>query len=230
MRLLPSLIIVGALASPAFAHFKLMEPESFAIQDMDGNPQKTAPCGGSAFDPSNYVTQVQTGSTINIKVLETVPHPGHYRVSLAQNISDLPPDPAVNNPSVCGSLDIDPSPTLPLLADGLLVHTNSFNGVPQTMQVQLPAGMKCTSCVLQIQEFMSAHGSPCFYHHCAMITITDTPVNDPPPTGTPDAGPTAGDAGTSAGPATDGGCSAGTGVGIVIGLAGLGLYRRRRAR
>ncbi|HEY4180658.1 MAG TPA: SCE4755 family polysaccharide monooxygenase-like protein [Kofleriaceae bacterium] len=233
MRLLKSVLIVGALSTPAFAHFVLVQPWNFATQDISGDPQKTAPCGPSgAFTASNAVTEYQTGSMIDITINETVTHPGHYRVSLAQNVADLPSDPPVNNPGVCGSLDINPSPALPLLADGLLVHTSGF-GAPQTVQVQLPPGMTCTNCVLQVQEFMAQHGAPCFYHHCAMVTIKDAPLADPPHDGgmgsaaTPDGAN--GDAGSS-GPATGGGCSTGSGTGLAMGLAGLGLRRRRTPR
>jgi MYXO-CTERM domain-containing protein len=91
----------------------------------------------------------------------------------------LPADPMVSPGSTaCGSTAINPAPTMPLLADGLLVHTSRFT-TNQMAQVQLPAGFKCTNCVLQITEFMSAHTAPCFYHHCAIVTISDDPTNPP---------------------------------------------------
>jgi hypothetical protein len=35
----------------------------------------------------------------------------------------------------------------------------------------LPTDVTCTRCTLQVLEFMTAHGAPCFYHHCADISI-----------------------------------------------------------
>jgi MYXO-CTERM domain-containing protein len=216
------------VASPAAAHFKLVAPASTLVQEPTGDPQKDPPCGG-AGTASNEVTAVQTGSSLTITVLETVFHPGHYRVSLAPTEAELPDDPAVTpGTTACGSLAIDPDPTLPLLADGQLVHTSAFTG-PQSFQIQLPAGMECDHCVLQVVEFMSSHGAPCFYHHCATVTISNTA---PPPA--PDAGvppealdPNAPPATESGGCCSTGGGPAGAGV-LALGVAALLVRRRRR--
>jgi hypothetical protein len=61
-----------------------------------------------------------------------------------------------------------------VLADGVLQHTTAFEG-PQSFSVTLPKDVTCTSCTLQVLEFMSAEfgSSPnCFYHHCADIAIS----------------------------------------------------------
>jgi hypothetical protein len=75
---------------------------------------------------------------------------------------------------------MDP-PVFPVLADGVLVHTAPFSG-PQSFDVQLPAGMTCDHCTLQIIQFMSNHvlNNPggCFYHHCATVNIQDVVVVD----------------------------------------------------
>jgi hypothetical protein len=107
-------------------------------------------------------------------------------VQLAADQASLPADPPVTAGSTaCGSTVIEPNPTMPLLADGELVHTTAF-GSPQSFQVQLPPGFTCDNCVLQVAEFMSNHGlnnpGGCFYHHCATVSIVAA--------GTlPDAGP-----------------------------------------
>lgn len=95
------------------------------------------------------------------------------------------------------------------------------NGSPQTNQkamVQLPAGYRCTNCVLQVTEFMSAHAAPCFYHHCAIVTISDDPTNPP--------------AGDSTMPVEEGGCcstSRGSGASsLLVLVVGALLLRRRR--
>ena len=62
------------------AHFKLVEPASWLIEDERGDPQKAGPCGGTNADygkPSYAVTQAVGGSKLHIKVMETIYHPGH---------------------------------------------------------------------------------------------------------------------------------------------------------
>ena len=79
------------------AHFKLLEPASWLIEDDRGDPQKAGPCGGTNTDygkPSYAVTKAIGGSTLHVKVQETVYHPGHYRIALAVNSpTELPLDP-----------------------------------------------------------------------------------------------------------------------------------------
>jgi hypothetical protein len=133
--------------------------------------------------------------------------------------------------SQCGTTPITNTPTLPLLADGLLRHTVDTPLVgPQTVQVQLPAGMICQHCVLQIQEFMSNHGTPCFYHHCAIVNIT---ADGTPPPPAVDAGVN-GDAAIGGPGSTSGGCDAGgssaLAAGLILGIAVLRLRHRARPR
>ena len=101
MRALQVGLVVGAalLCDPSVtrAHFKLLEPASWLVSNDRGDPQKAAPCGGDAKDkgtPSNIVGKAVGGQKLRIRVLETIYHPGHYRVALAVNSRDeLPPDP-----------------------------------------------------------------------------------------------------------------------------------------
>jgi uncharacterized protein (TIGR03382 family) len=201
------------------------------VQDVSGNPQKTAPCGG-AFTPTNDVTEVQTGATLPITITETTFHPGRYSVFLAADIASLPADRPVtaDAQSACGTLDIVADPQLPMLADDLLDHTAKFNPTTQSTSVTLPAGMQCDHCVLQIVEFMHNHPAPCYYHHCAIINVSDSA---PPPV---DAGttPPGDDAGMDpgGGGGGGGGCCSTSGSGGATGLIGLlafaMLLRRRR--
>ena len=80
-------ILIAALASTASAHFKLLEPQSWLVEDDRGDPQKAAPCGGTSANPgtpSNAVTKIRGGQKLHIKINETIFHPGHYRVALAR--------------------------------------------------------------------------------------------------------------------------------------------------
>jgi uncharacterized protein (TIGR03382 family) len=221
-----------AAANPAYAHFKLAKPASWAQQASDGSPQKSPPCGneGPAVE-TGAINEYKVGEPVTITIQETTYHPGHYRVSLAPDQNGLPDDPGgdvvAGGGMACGSLAIAGSPTMPLIADGLFVHTKAFSG-PQTAQVMLPAGMTCDHCVLQIVEFMGNHGAPCFYHHCANIKISVNGADAGPP-GDDDAG-----TGQTGGPSTGGGCSAQrTSSPALVGIAALGLglgLRRRRCR
>jgi Lytic polysaccharide mono-oxygenase, cellulose-degrading len=172
--------VLGALApARADAHFVLQAPACYSQQDSLGAPEKSGPCGqadpATPFVASGQVTTFQSGQTITVTINEVVTHPGHYRVALAADMMSLPADPAVTaGATPCGSAAIEASPTVPVLADGVLQHTAAFAG-PQSFQVTLPAGFTCTSCVLQVIEFMSSHGlnnpGGCFYHHCADVSI-----------------------------------------------------------
>jgi hypothetical protein len=163
----------------AHAHFILQAPACYADQDGLGSPQKSAPCGqadpGSPLHENGSVTTYHEGELITVTIKEVIAHPGHYRVAIADSPDKLPADPPVTaGTTPCGSTVIESSPMLPLLADGLLVHTMPFTG-PQSVSVQLPPGLTCTKCTLQVIEFMSNHplNNPggCFYHHCATVTI-----------------------------------------------------------
>jgi hypothetical protein len=158
---------------PAAAHFVLRSPASWRDQDALGNPQKVGPCGdegGAAA--TGAVTAYSPGETITISLDETIFHPGHYRVALAVNDrSELPAEPVVTpGATPCGSVPIEDPPVFPVLADGALQHTAPFAGT-RSIEVTLPSSVTCTRCTLQVLEFMSNHPVPCFYHHCADISI-----------------------------------------------------------
>jgi len=187
---LAALVALLAGLPDARAHFVLESPACVSEQNFLGDPQKSAPCG--LADPGNppvetgLVTHVQSGTTLDITIRETIFHPGHYRVLLAPSADALPDDPVVTpGATPCGSTVIDDTPELPLLADGLLVHTSALSG-PQTMTVTIPADFTCDSCVLQVAEFMSDHDlnvpGGCWYHHCATLKVT---VEAPPEGGNP---------------------------------------------
>ena len=215
-----ALLAALALPTTANAHFKLVTPEAQYTQDTYGDPQKTGPCGptGDGGTATNKVTTVMAGSMMTLTISETIFHPGHYRVAIAPDESGLPAVPQVTPGSTaCGSAPITQSPALPLLADGVLVHTTRFTG-QQTAQIPIPAGMSCTNCVVQVVEFMSNHAAPCFYYHCAIVNVT---TGAAPDAGVDGGGGSDGDAG---------GCQAGhaTGSGAVLLLLALLTRRSRR--
>ena len=183
---LVSAILVTAVPIVTQAHFKLIEPASRLIEDERGDPQKAGPCGGSNTDygkPSFIVSQAVGGSKLHVKIQETIYHPGHYRVALAVNSpSELPLDPKAT------TTDTDRGPRsvlaeiqnpvqVPVLADGLFVHTEKVDA-PLETDVTLP-NISCKRCSLQVIQFMEQHGvnNPGMftYHHCAALQITADP-------------------------------------------------------
>ena len=182
----------------AEAHFRLEAPAVMTEQNDLGDPQKVYPCGGDGAALTGDITAYTAGETITISINETIYHPGHYRVSLAPNDpSELPPDPEVTaSPNdQCVMTEIQNPPVFPVIADGMLPHMSPFDG-QQSFEVTLPGDVTCDNCTLQVIQYMSSHGAPCFYHHCANISISPAEGT----TGEP--GTTTGDPseGTSGGP------------------------------
>ena len=178
---------LSGIAPLASAHFRLIEPQSWIVENNLGDPQKAGPCGGTLTDtgtPTNAVTKLTGGSKLHIKLQETVFHPGHYRVALAvHSRAELPPDPeATTRDSARGpqsvSAPIQNPPKMPVLADGLFVHTTRQTD-PFETDVQLP-NINCDHCTLQVVEFMAEHGlnnpGGFYYHHCADLQITADPA------------------------------------------------------
>jgi uncharacterized protein (TIGR03382 family) len=229
MQFMRSALFVAAFSfllpvGVASAHFKLTDPAANLVQtEPNGDPQKTAPCGGVGT-ATNAVTNYASGGMMTLTVDETIDHPGHYRVAIAQTEAMLPPPPtpAAN----CASAPIATNPTLPILADGLFATLTGAQG-PATAQVQLPAGFECQNCVVQVIEFMSNPGASCFYYHCANVNITaNAPQPDAGMVTDPDAG-TGGSGSGSGNPEISGGCSTGNATGLLALLGLVGLRRRR---
>ena len=188
-RLLLTIAVLTITAQSTSAHFKLLEPASWLIESDRGDPQKSGPCGGSNTDwgkPSYIISKTVGGQKLHIKVQETVYHPGHYRVALAVNSpNELAPDPQVaTKDSERGPLSVSAviqnPPQIPVLADGLFVHSTRPTGSmePFETDVQLP-NISCKKCTLQIVQFMAEHAfnnpGGYTYHHCANVQITADP-------------------------------------------------------
>ncbi|MGE3959722.1 MAG: SCE4755 family polysaccharide monooxygenase-like protein [Vicinamibacterales bacterium] len=189
VRVLLATLVATSAAIPAVvqAHFKLLEPASAIVESERGDPQKATPCGVTPdAKPSGVVTKVTGGSKLHLKVLETIYHPGHYRVALAVNSRlELPVDPAtVERMTERGPYSvwaaIQSPPQLPVIADGLFQHYTR-PASPQTYEadVQLP-NITCPKCTLQVIQFMAEHAynqpGGYSYHHCAELAITADPA------------------------------------------------------
>jgi len=178
--------IPAVLAAPSVsAHFKMLAPAGWIIEDMRGDPQKTGPCGGTNADPgtpTGAVTTVKGGGKLTISIDETIFHPGHYRIALARAREALPADPEVTMQetergprSLSAKIETNPQP--PVLIDGLWPHTERPTA-PHGMYLDVP-NVNCEGCVLQIIQFMANHPGVreggFSYHHCAVLNITADP-------------------------------------------------------
>ena len=181
--------LIAALPTLAAAHFKLIEPASWLLENERGDPQKAGPCGvdpKGTSTPSDAMSKAVGGSKLHLKVLETVYHPGHYRVALAINSrNELPGDPQTQEKYTDKGIysvwaTIQSPPQLPVIADGLFPHYTR-PASPQTYEtdIQLP-NITCKKCTLQVIQFMAEHGynipGGYSYHHCAEIQITADPA------------------------------------------------------
>ena len=188
-RLVPAFAVVVLAQVAAGAHFKLLEPTSWLVEDQRGDPQKGGPCGGTNTDwgkPSYVIGKATGGQKLHLKVQETIYHPGHYRVALAVNSpTELPLDPATETRNTdrgpwSVSAAIQDPPRVPVLADGLFVHSTRPTGPlpPWETDVELP-NINCRKCTLQVVQFMADHpyNNPggYSYHHCADLQITADP-------------------------------------------------------
>jgi hypothetical protein len=183
------------LASSAFAHIKLTAPDSFQITDAYGSPNKAEPCGG-AGTATGVVTTVTAGSQLTVSWAEPILHPGHFRIGIATSEADfMTPVPTLSGGGTnCASAPIEANPAYPTIVDGLFVHTTGTGTWTTTVTVP---NITCTNCTLQLMQFMSSHGPPCFYYQCAKLNIVQAPV----------------DAGSGGGSGTTGGGSGATGGG-----------------
>jgi uncharacterized protein (TIGR03382 family) len=204
-----------AIPGIAAAHITLMDPPPRTTME------KNRHCGDPAA-PRKTPKVYAPGATIMVKWLETIDHPGHFRISFDNDGNDffVPPN------ATATTVGMDPTVMIDLIAD---VQGNfPIQGRMYMKAVTLP-NIECTNCTLQVIQLMTdkppyttATSSDDIYYQCADIQLSNTA---PPMV---DAGvPPSGDAATVDPPAGEGGCSTGSGAGPAAAL-GLILLRRRR--
>ena len=181
--LVATLTLVGALVvapGAARAHIKMSAPADWITTNSLGDPQKITPCGvdptmPSTFTVTNAVTTLHVGDKVTFNWTETVPHDGHFRISLAINSRDELKDPAVTKTNSDGTAaEVEISTAYPVLADNLFPHTAASVSANKayTYTVTIP-NTPCTKCTLQLLQFMANHplDPSYFYHQCADVTI-----------------------------------------------------------
>jgi hypothetical protein len=109
--------------------------------------------------------------------------PRTYRVALAVNSpNELPEDPTVATKDsergpMSVSATIQDPPQIPILADGLFVHSTRPTGQMEPFEADvLMPNINCKKCTLQVAQFMAEHAfnnpGGYTYHHCANLQIT----------------------------------------------------------
>lgn len=245
-----SLLGVGAavigLSGLAYGHAHLTSPRP-RVQSTDpaapgyvATPsaaagKTTGPCGGGAnFSTAGAPTiSVEQGTPFDVTFLETIEHPGHYRIALN----------ATGNGT--GAAEQILSDNIPDLTGAV-----PAGGRPYTQSVTIPAAVADGTYVMQLIQVMTEGGTPTYYYSCADINVgiplpAGTP--DAAPAGTPDGGDVLPDSGggSAAADASGGGgdgssppglCSyagrsgskPGLGIGLGLFIACGLLWRRRR--
>jgi hypothetical protein len=110
--------------------------------------------------------------------VDTIAHPGHFRIALAENRTDLK-DPTIQQDSFCSYDEamVPKAATGNVLADGVSFRSRTgFSAAAGTMfsqKVKLP-NTPCDKCTLQVMQIMEndlQSISNCYYFHCADIKI-----------------------------------------------------------
>jgi MYXO-CTERM domain-containing protein len=187
----------AALASSAHAHINATIGDA---SGRNGN-MKNVPCDGMKGTALTY----EPGTTVEIKVLETIPHPGYFRIAFDDDGADFveprsisPVNPARKCPSSekdqCGEPDFCNNETV--LWDNLAPHPSAAPFTSYTWKIKLP-DIECDNCTLQVIQVMEdddLHGPYCpkdiascndpsyiedNYHRCFDITLKKGAKNGP---------------------------------------------------
>jgi hypothetical protein len=240
-----SVLVLALLGLPAIAHahIHLLEPLS-RTDDVQGDPQKNQHCGTAAAGRTARVTTFLPGQTITVKWMETIDHPGWFRIAFQANGEVFGIPPASNGPNGAGAASNFPTENRTGMVDavnGSMVFKDRIAdgavNVMRTETVTLP-NIECTNCTLQFIQVMTNAGtyttdaaSDDIYFNCADITLTANAPDAGVPDMTADASVT--DPGTNPGvdpSQVSGGCSAGGIAGWPAALALAGFAGRRRRR
>jgi hypothetical protein len=166
-------------ASRAVAHIDLLEPEARAHgtaarddTDIDENSNlKQAPCGQIVTGRSARVATYAAGETIRVRVREENAHVSYLRVSIDLDGEDFPlRQPAARDPE---TQEEAAAAEAALGGDGLLAVYREDNDTPgfvHELEVTLPQAA-CTSCTLQVLQYMYDDPAAPYYFQCADLVI-----------------------------------------------------------
>ncbi|HEY2409687.1 MAG TPA: SCE4755 family polysaccharide monooxygenase-like protein [Polyangiaceae bacterium] len=172
-RWLSMSVALGALAQSgvALGHIRLQYPTPRypAPAVEDGSQLKVGPCGVPNDTRTTDPTRISTfspGQQIVVQWVETIGHPGHYRIAFDPNGQDNLGDPTSYD-------DIVDPPVPPILLDGIPdVAGNASYAQPITLP-----NIQCNNCTLQVLQIMTDKppyeiNTNDVYHQCADIVLS----------------------------------------------------------
>jgi uncharacterized protein YcnI len=152
------------LAAPASAHISL-EKGGTHLSRYGESYLKDLPCGKAGGTRGTNIYTYAPGATINVSIVETIPHPSYFRIAFQQSGDDQFKEPASIKPidpnrkcpdgpgDHCGASDFyNTSNVLPGL-DNLSPHLAGAADARYTWAVKLP-NVECDNCTLQIIQVM----------------------------------------------------------------------------
>jgi len=187
-------------AAPALAHIDVDMGGSHKSRVAGGYDIKAPPCGVADAPRGTNVYKYKPGATINIKVLENIPHPSYFRVSFDDDGDDdfvIPTGTAGEHGDCggnehCGPGKEDFCSNDTVLLDNLDLHPSGPSKT-YTWSITLP-DVECTNCTLQIIQMMNdfapfhtpaEYPDADIYYHCIDLELsndapesTDTPVEN----------------------------------------------------
>jgi hypothetical protein len=181
-------IVGGGLlrAAPALAHIDLLEPEARAHgtaasgdTDIDDNSSiKNGPCGQVTTGRTDRVARYAPGETIRVRVREENAHESYLRVALDLDGNEFP-----LRAQFPGGPETQAEASAAEAALGaewlLLVYRedNDTAGFVHELEVTLPE-LSCTSCTLQVLQYMYDDPGAPYYFQCADLVIADDAAPD----------------------------------------------------
>jgi hypothetical protein len=216
-----SLLVTLLVPSLAAAHVRITSPTPRSSTSL-----KERHCG-AAGSTRAHVQTMRPGSSLHLVWDEYIEHPGWFRVAF-QKTGDVfeVPSPS-NGPMGTGAASNYPTENLTGMTDaatGSLIIADRIAHGTLSLDITLP-NVECNNCTLQLTQMMTDKppytadaSSNDIYYACVDLVLSAS---------APDAGPT-GPTPTPE-PAASEGCSTTAAPSAILGLAALGLLRRRRA-
>jgi MYXO-CTERM domain-containing protein len=142
------------VAGPAQAHIELNNPmPRFQVATAD---QKPGPCG--AGTATGAVTVYNEGDSIPMTWVETIDHPGHFRVALDVNNTDTFTMPSAIDDTTADGNEI-----------AYIIDPGGETNFAYTLD--LPMGTTCDQCTIQVIQVMTDSPLDPYYFWCADIKI-----------------------------------------------------------
>jgi len=160
-----AMLAASFFATGANAHISLEQGGTHLSRDGD-QQLKAAPCGLAGSTRGTHIYTYAPGQTIDVSLVEYVPHPSYFRIAFDQDGDDgfkdpatiLPIDPTRKCPDGpgdhCGASDYYNTPEVLPNMDYLNPHIPTDFSTPKyTWQVTFP-DVECDNCTLQVIQVM----------------------------------------------------------------------------